>query len=120
MKNPKLDCKNYESCLKAEKLTVDIFGNEIEFHNCEKCLAYNQIKMKPLTIIPLKRCPFCGGEAVIKKDTTCCGHGDFGPEKWIQCTSCGVRTAKYFCDGYYGCEMTDEEITKKWNRRCPY
>lgn len=112
MINPKLDCKRFEACFNGEKLLFDLFGCSNSF-NCEKCTGFKPIDMKPL----LKPCPFCGGEAEIKKDTTCMGHGDYGSCKWVKCKECGTSTKKYLCDGYYGCEMTDEELAEKWNTR---
>lgn len=58
----------------------------------------------------LKRCPFCGGEAMISCRSLHFNHMfDDGEKAYhIACSKCWVRTP----------EATDEESVKKaWNRR---
>ena len=112
------DCSHYAVSVVLKRLYDTDF-------NCDGCNDfYSTLFPKPKdckVIIKtppyLKPCPFCGGEAEIKKDNTCMGHGDYGPCKWVKCKECGTSTKKYLCDGYYGCEMTDEELAEKWNTR---
>ena len=106
MKKMRKNCKFLDACL--FKLHV---GWDVDCNGCE--LFESIVKAPP----QLKPCPFCGGEAEIKKDNTCMGHGDYGSCKWVKCKECGTSTKKYLCDGYYGCECTDEELAEKWNRR---
>lgn len=104
-----------------KKENVRMFIESIERIVREKRRSYGSEYPIPDILEPpyLKPCPFCGGEAEIKRGATCGGHGDYGPDKWVQCTNeeCGIRTQKYFCDGYYGCDITDEELAEKWNKR---
>ena len=106
------DCSGYWTCYLG-----NLFYEGL--NNCERCSGYDPVKSKTEEKKPpyLKPCPFCGGEAEIKKDNTCMGHGDYGSCKWVKCKECGTSTKKYLCDGYYGCEMTDEELAEKWNNR---
>lgn len=107
------ECKCYAFCKFQENSLYGLNGVRAE-RGCDGCKFFKSIHPEPPY---LKPCPFCGGEAEIKRGTACSGHGDYGPEKWVQCTECGARTQKYLCDGYYGCEMTDEELAEKWNTR---
>lgn len=52
----------------------------------------------------LKKCPFCGGEAMLRSWT----HED-GIYYTVECPKCYVDMGEY---------ETIEEITKAWNRRC--
>lgn len=51
----------------------------------------------------LRRCPFCGGEAILRSWT----HED-GIYYTVECPKCYVDMGEY---------ETVEEITKAWNRR---
>ena len=114
----RIDCTHYAVCIVMKRLYDKDF-------NCDGCNNFDSIlfpKLKDGKVVIktppyLESCPFCGGEAEIKRGTACMGHGDYGPEKWIQCKKCGARTQAYICDGYYGCEMTDDELAEKWNTR---
>lgn len=57
--------------------------------------------------IKLKPCPFCGGQAKIKRYVNGCNE-------WseIRCSKCGVRQDSIM-NGYY----KDDEATEAWNRR---
>ena len=52
----------------------------------------------------IKPCPFCSGKARIVGNTA----RDYAPEKWVQCTVCGVETV--LCASAAG-------ALEKWNRR---
>lgn len=39
----------------------------------------------------LKKCPFCGGEAMIDCEKFCAGHGDFYTRFQIRCRKCRKR-----------------------------
>ena len=51
----------------------------------------------------LKKCPFCGGEAI----ESAFSWGNITDEYTIQCTICGVRTTV----------LKKEEAIEAWNRR---
>lgn len=52
-------------------------------------------------MIELKRCPFCGGEAILLSNF-------WGAEYFIECRVCTVETAPY---------DTEAEAADAWNRR---
>lgn len=57
--------------------------------------------------IKLKRCPFCGGEAILESDKT-------GKEQKLYYVSC-----KDDCITQYGYSPTKEYAIEKWNTRKP-
>lgn len=60
----------------------------------------------------LKKCPFCGGEAVIDSNKFCAGHGDFYTRFQIRCRKCRKRgKVIYDYDGY---DALRKEI-ERWN-----
>ena len=40
----------------------------------------------------LKPCPFCGGDATLKKESVCIGHGDNDTMFYVKCHTCGGRS----------------------------
>ena len=60
--------------------------------------------LKPKGKDRLKKCPFCGGKAILKSWK----HSD-GNYYTVECPKCYVDMGEY---------ETVEEITKAWNRRC--
>lgn len=50
----------------------------------------------------LKPCPFCGGEAVMRKAPT------IAPMWYVECTNCGIHTPDTRDKGY---------VAREWNRR---
>lgn len=55
----------------------------------------------------LKPCPFCGGEAELKKA---------GGNVWVECKKCLCGTA--FASGASPTSTLVEVVTSDWNRRC--
>lgn len=107
------ECKYYAFCKFQAEQYYGLNGIRIP-RACENCEHFKSIHPEPPY---LKHCPFCGGEAEIKKKTICSGHGDYGDAKYVKCKECGISTKDYLCDGYYGCDITDEELAEKWNTR---
>ena len=65
----------------------------------------------------LKPCPFCGGDAKIKKDYERDGHYNI-PIYFIKCSSCGSNSAPYKTEWRLpGDVQTMEELINRWNRR---
>ena len=64
----------------------------------------------------LKPFPFCGGEAELKQDTSCWGHGEFIKEYFVRCRNCGAK-AKIV--PVYELSQNDAIFVAKeaWNRR---
>lgn len=48
---------------------------------------------------PLKPCPFCGGEALVKSFSSC---------YWVRCSKCDVVTAT---------ASTEQDAKEIWNKR---
>lgn len=67
-----------------------------------------------MKIIKLKPCPFCGGEAKIRSEVECIGHGDYLKMFYVMCEDCCARTGgvakPYFTN-------PEEYATEKWNTR---
>lgn len=68
--------------------------------------------------IPLKLCPFCGGEAKLVKTTECWGHGEYHEVRYVTCTKCGVKGPSV-CDMevMYEKTATWDSVAERWNRR---
>lgn len=58
--------------------------------------------------IKLKPCPFCGGEAVLKRDRA--------GSHCVKCTNCGCMTTYQFDFGE-GEEVSKRKAADVWNRR---
>ena len=59
----------------------------------------------------LKPCPFCGGEARLKK------HHRFKDTWYIQCKDCGVRTTNEPEIDNNIPDFTRKSLINQWNRR---
>lgn len=53
----------------------------------------------------LKQCPFCGGDAVFKREIGTIMEYEY---YWVMCKKCGVSTREY---------KTVKTAIDKWNRR---
>lgn len=63
-------------------------------------------------MINLKKCPFCGGEAMIKSETALSGkYSSF----YIKCSSCEIQTLSYVDMG--GDLKALKQAVEVWNRR---
>ena len=68
-------------------------------------------------MIELKPCPFCGGNASIKKVAYSYGMDGSYYEWHIGCTRCSANI-EIAADNFYGRKSyTEEEAAAKWNRR---
>lgn len=64
----------------------------------------------------LKRCPFCGGRAVIKFEE----RPDTPSRYWVFlviCSDCGARTKDFPTGNYYGMNYTPDDAAKAWDKR---
>ena len=59
----------------------------------------------------LKSCPFCGGEARIKK------HHKLEQTWYVQCSKCGIRTPYNTQVSYQSWKQAMEYPVCQWNRR---
>ena len=65
-------------------------------------------RRRKISGIKLKSCPFCGGEAVLKRDRI----GLY----CVKCTNCGCMTTFQFDFGE-GEEVSKQKAADVWNRR---
>lgn len=73
----------------------------------------------------LKTCPFCGGDAVLKKVSSRYSADSWGDSFQVECMVCGVRSATYdsmVCRSLKNREIVIEKDGRKdaigaWNRR---
>ncbi len=61
--------------------------------------------------ISLKPCPFCGGEARLKK------HQRLEQTWYVQCKDCGIRTANSVQPPYESWKTAMNYPVRLWNRR---
>lgn len=61
--------------------------------------------------ISLKPCPFCGGEAKLKK------HMNLAQVWYVQCNQCGIRTPNSAQAAYESWKDTMNYPVQLWNRR---
>lgn len=59
----------------------------------------------------LKPCPFCGGEARLKK------HQRLEQTWYVQCNDCGIRTRNYTQCAYESWKTTMDASVRAWNMR---
>lgn len=64
----------------------------------------------------LKPCPFCGCEAILKKDRESDANVLYDVA-FVKCPKCGCRTRSFITDGYYGATTTEQDAIDAWNRR---
>lgn len=67
--------------------------------------------------IPLKLCPFCGGEAKLVKTTECWGHGEYHEVRYVTCTKCGVKGPSVCDMEVYEKTATWDSVAARWNGR---
>lgn len=60
----------------------------------------------------IKKCPFCGGEAKVRRDDMRRGEKEI---VYVRCTSCHATGHKFVEDGDYD-DYSDKAI-EAWNRR---
>lgn len=74
-------------------------------------------------MVALKRCPFCGGEAHLKRDAATIYEGQIRITWGIRCKKCGLeqrRTATYCItdDEFLVCQNNGkQDLISYWNRR---
>lgn len=61
--------------------------------------------------ISLKPCPFCGGEARLRK------HQRLEQTWYVQCNDCGIRTKNYTQCAYESWKTAMNAPVHIWNRR---
>jgi Lar family restriction alleviation protein len=61
--------------------------------------------------IKLKPCPFCGGEARLRK------HQKLEQTWYVQCKDCGIRTPNSVQPPYESWKTTMNYPVQQWNRR---
>lgn len=61
--------------------------------------------------ISLKPCPFCGGEARLKK------HYRLEQTWYVQCSKCGIKTKNSVQTPYESWKTTMNYPVRLWNRR---
>lgn len=61
--------------------------------------------------IKLKPCPFCGGEARLKK------HYRLEQTWYVQCSKCGIKTKNSVQTPYESWKTTMNYPVRLWNRR---
>ena len=61
--------------------------------------------------ISLKSCPFCGGEAKLRK------HQKLKQTWYVQCNQCGIRTPNSVQLAYESWKTTMNYPVQLWNRR---
>lgn len=65
----------------------------------------------------LKPCPFCGGEATLKEETRCYGHGDYDKVVFVYCSNCGATGSNY--SRRYRSGDIKQSAIEGWNIRKP-
>ncbi len=63
----------------------------------------------------LRPCPFCGGEAALKKSNECVGHGDYICLYYVACEKCRAEGGNANCRGDQG--DLESLAVERWNRR---
>lgn len=84
------ECDNYDRC--DHTVVADNARTAIEALE----------KQLPKKLAELKKCPFCGGEAILYK------YFDFVNKHRVECTNCDMHTPVY---------ITKEKAVEVWNRR---
>lgn len=72
---------------------------------------YNKEKAKCSEQFNLKPCPFCGGEARLKK------HQKMNNTWYVQCRDCGIRTLNYTQAAFECWSVSRDEAIAHWNKR---
>lgn len=64
-------------------------------------------------------CPFCGGEAQLKENIECGGHGLFIRTYFVQCNDCGAKGPTMDTYGVKDDHIKNvqESAVKGWNTR---
>ena len=68
-------------------------------------------------MMELRPCPFCGGEAKLKKGFP--GRQNGRKQALVQCRACGCRTPMFYQYEYESVSDVYAHAVEAWNRRTP-